>query len=76
MGSIAQEQQVRNSFRGNHSTSRKFKRTHLSRNDQRLLLTSTLTLFLRRIERGLPVLRTDLSRIAEFADDVVVSCPQ
>jgi hypothetical protein len=40
----------------------------LSPSDQRLLLISTLGLFLRRLRHGIPVTREDLDNLARYTD--------
>jgi hypothetical protein len=40
--------------------------SHLSRSDRRLLLISSLTLFLRRARHGYPVTSDDLVRLAAY----------
>jgi hypothetical protein len=42
--------------------------THLSRSDRRLLLISSLTLFLRRARHGHSVTSEDLIRLAAYGD--------
>jgi hypothetical protein len=41
---------------------------HLSRFDRRVLLISSLTLFLRRARHGYPVTAADLIRLASYGD--------
>jgi len=41
----------------------------LSDSDRRLLIRSSLTLFLRRLNHGVPVLRDDLLRVAFYAPE-------
>jgi hypothetical protein len=41
---------------------------HLSRSDRRILLISSLTLFLRRARHGHPVTSEDLVRLAHYGD--------
>ncbi len=72
MESITQEQEVRNIFCSSHSASRKFERPDLSPSDRRLLLTSTLGLYLRRLKHGYSVSRDDLLRTADYADDAAL----
>ena len=59
--------------RPNASTSRKHPRNislaaHLAAEDRRLLLISSLTLFLRRARHGIRVSSDDLIRLASYAD--------
>jgi len=48
---------------------RGFQPVDLSPSDRRLLLRSTLGLFLRRLRHGIPVLKGDLLGLATYADD-------
>lgn len=73
MESITQEQSLikdlRRSFPAKHSDShQKFDCTDLSPIERRLLLTSTLGLYLRRARHGIPLLRSDMVRLEVYAD--------
>jgi hypothetical protein len=58
-------------FQCNYSVSRgEFERIDLSPGDRRLLLISTLGLYLRRLRHGIPVTREDISRLANYGDVV------
>lgn len=46
------------------------KQVQLSCTDRRLLLAASFRLFLRRLAAGVPVLRSDVARLADYADEV------
>jgi hypothetical protein len=59
----------RGSFSEKKSAShQKFDCEDLSPTERRLLLTSTLGLYLRRARHGIPLLRSDLVRLEVYAD--------
>jgi hypothetical protein len=75
MESIAHDQLAvkgpQGNFQSNHSLSHgEFERTDLSLGDRRLLLISTLGLYLRRLRHGIAVTREDISRLANYGDIV------
>jgi hypothetical protein len=76
MESIAERQAtskgLHDDFRSNHfASSREFYGMDLSPTERRLVLISTLGLFLRRLRHGIAIRRIDLLRLLDFADSDV-----
>jgi hypothetical protein len=62
---------LRGNFQSNYSVSPgEVEQADLSPGDRRLLLISTLGLYLRRLRHGIPVTREDISRLANYGDVV------